>query len=280
MVATSVEQVFEDAFDSAAGVTPRLEEVPMVPGAMIIRNAFSHDEAEAMERAVRLTHEEYGEQARRLPDEMRRDSQHHRAAHVSTASLAPLAERIRSFLPPTAGPGSSARLETPGREISTFLRCYYYQVGDSSSPHWDKSFCKCEHVKNQLSSFSAYSLLMYLNESMDGGETTFFEPDPSIPMSRNRLTPLCDRGSLAIAAQVSPRKGDILIFPHGLHKGAHPSPLHEGSIIRSGEKLLVRTDVMYCPPESKKQKHEKSRKQKDCVAMGEDKAVEAEPDGT
>merc|ERR1712118_644179 len=199
-----------------------------------------------------------------LPDESRRDSQHHRAVHVSPVALAPLAERIRSFLPDTAGPGSAAKLETPGREISTFLRCYYYQPGDSSSPHWDKSFCKCEHVKNQLSSFSAYSLLMYLNDSMDGGETTFFEPDVSIPMSRNRLTPLCDKESLTIAARVSPRKGDILIFPHGMHKGAHPSPLHEGSVIRNGEKLLVRTDVMYSAPEKQKnrERDKKSSNQK------------------
>lgn len=261
MLATSVEQAFENAFKKEADVTPRLEEVPAVPGAFIIRDAFSHAEAEAMEHGVRLTHMQYGEQARREPDEMRRASQHHRAANVSRASLSPLAERIRSFLPVTAGPDSSAKLETPGREISTFLRCYYYQLGDSSSPHWDRSFCMCEYVKNQLSSFSAYSLLMYLNDSLDGGETTFFEPDKSIPTSRNRLTPLCDRDSLVIAAQVSPRKGDILIFPHGLHKGAHPSPLHEGSVIRSGEKLLVRTDVMYCPPASNKQKNGKARKQ-------------------
>jgi len=120
----------------------------------------------------------------------------------------------------------------------------------------------CEHVKNQLSSFSACSLLMYLNDSMDGGETTFFEPDASMPMSRNRLTPLCDYDSLVVAARVAPRKGDILIFPHGLHKGAHPSPLHEGSVIRSGEKLLIRTDVMYSAPVSEKQKNEKKAKQK------------------
>merc|ERR1712118_234470 len=210
-----------------------------------------------------------------LPDESRRDSQHHRAVHVSPVALAPLAERIRSFLPDTAGPGSNAELETPCREISTFLRCYYYQPGDSSSPHWDKSFCKCEHVKNQLSSFSAYSLLMYLNDSMDGGETTFFQPDASIKTTRNRLTPLCDRDSLKIAARVSPRKCDILIFPHGWHQVAYPSPLHEGSVIQSGEKLLARTDVMYQAPVSNKQQTGKRKKQKSNVFVDEVQSAKA-----
>ena len=30
---------------------------------------------------------------------------------------------------------------------------------------------------------------LYTNDSFEGGETTFFEPDPSLPVSNKKLTP-------------------------------------------------------------------------------------------
>eukprot|EP01052_Picozoa_sp_SAG31_P002016 SAG31_NODE_67_length_28318_cov_6.493674_34_plen_798_part_00 len=151
--------------------------------------------------------------------------------------------------------------------------------------------------RGALKRFSAYSLLMYLNDdfqgllrarstahersdtnhgSLAGGCTTFFAPDPAIVISRRGLTPLCERESLTVVAEVAPRRGDVLIFPHGTHPGCHPSPLHEGSTVcrpvpshsvesmqllvrwswwqvKDGQKLLIRTDVVYhvCETKSK-----------------------------
>ncbi|CAE8698676.1 unnamed protein product, partial [Polarella glacialis] len=250
----AAEQVFGVLADAMRGnckaMLPTREEVAAVPGAFIVRGAFSADEAALMGKAVHLAH---GGRPPRDASETRRDSQHHRAVHVPQAALAVLCERLRSLLPATAGPSCAAKLEVPGREISTFLRCYRYLPGDMSRPHWDRSFCLCEHTPNVLSSFSAFSVLLYVSDEFEGGETTFFESDPDIPVSNKGLTPHCDRSSLVVATQVKPRAGDALVFPHGLHPGCHPSPLHEGSLVGRGEKLLVRTDVMFAahPPRSK-----------------------------
>merc|ERR1712113_742028 len=107
-----------------------------------------------------------------------------------------------------------------------------------SKPHFDRSFCLCETTPNVLSSFSAYSMLLYISDSLEGGETTFFKSSPTIPVSSKGLTPQCERSSLVVATRVAPRVGDALIFPHGQHHGCHPSPLHEGSLVIQGEKLL------------------------------------------
>jgi len=227
--------VFEPLASGSPLPVPVREEVAHVPGAFLLRGAFSEAEAARLCSVVRQVHSET--LAGHSAHDRRRDSQHHCALHVPPASLAVLCARLRPFLPPTAGAGSPATLAPPGIELSTFLRCYHYTAGDVSKPHFDKSFTHCEdHV---LRSFSAYSLLLYASDQCEGGHTAFFEPGSS---------PRSERGALRTVASVRPRVGDALIFPHGQHKGAHPSPLHEGSLVESGEKLLVRTDVMYhCP---------------------------------
>ena len=56
---------------------------------------------------------------------------------------------------------------------------------------------------------------------------------------------------LNVSARVAPRRGDVLIFPHGSqHPGgaSYPDPLHEGSMIERGEKLLIRTDLIFDAP--------------------------------
>ena len=103
---------------------------------------------------------------------------------------------------------------TPKRVPSETLR-----LGDLSQPHWDRSYCLCEFQDNVMSSFSAYSLLLYTNDAFQGGETTFFAPDPLLPVSNKKLTPQCDRTKLKVAYQVHPKAGDALVFPHGLHPG-------------------------------------------------------------
>ena len=70
-----------------------------------------------------------------------------------------------------------------------------------------------------------------------------------------------DMGKLVPHATVVPHCGDVLIFPHGNMNGCHPNPLHEGSTVLSGEKCLIRTDLVYkAAPTKKKQKQ--ARKQK------------------
>eukprot|EP00931_Biecheleriopsis_adriatica_P100539 TRINITY_DN75829_c0_g1_i1.p1 TRINITY_DN75829_c0_g1~~TRINITY_DN75829_c0_g1_i1.p1 ORF type:complete len:582 (-),score=120.31 TRINITY_DN75829_c0_g1_i1:19-1764(-) len=248
-----LELLFQDAFEvGGAEVTkPKKEEVFGVPGAYILHDVLTAAESEALGNFVREAH------ARRIKEKAlegekgRRDSQHHVPVHVTQPSLQCLADRLRPFLPVTAGPSNPASLAETGAEISTFLRCYQYCPGDSSRPHFDRPWS--EHDDDgALAVFSAYSLLLYLNDSFEGGHTTFFEHDESIVSSCSGLTPKCDRDSLVTAASVAPCSRAVLLFPHGLRPGCHPNPLHEGSEVMTGEKLLIRTDVLFRMPRPSK----------------------------
>ena len=75
----------------------------------------------------------------------------------------------------------SASLAHVGSELSTFLRtCYVYHEGDESSPHYDRSFTVHEmdaksSWPGRMTSFTVYPVVIYLNDTFRGGETTFFE---------------------------------------------------------------------------------------------------------
>ena len=289
----------------------------------------------------------------------RRMSQHHIPCRVAQDALACLCARMRPFLPRQAGPDNAGPIMSDGRQVSPFLRCYHYKEGDTSTPHYDKSFT--EHYRGprgptglevgprtpgtvaggprgcgldggpevedegagggggggsgvrvcvdvpaapalvevaasassngggldavgsglratqekqskggqskyrvgQIQRFSAYSVLLYLNDDFDGGETTFFQHDPAIRISRRGLAPHAeDLDKLRVAARVEPRRGDVLVFPHGKFSGCHPDPLHEGSLIRRGEKLLIRTDLVFAAPPVSSQRKARKRKKK------------------
>ena len=68
------------------------------------------------------------------------------------------------------------------------------------------------------------------------------------PASPPAPRPSINSTKLQVVARVEPRRGDILVFPHGKFPGCHPDPLHEGSRITRGEKLLIRTDVVFAAP--------------------------------
>ena len=76
---------------------------------------------------------------------------------------------------------------------------------------------------------SRLTLLLYLDESFEGGETAFWRP--VVPGTR-----------VGESVGVRAGAGSALCFCHGDHPS---SPLHEGSAVRSGVKHVLRTDVMY-----------------------------------
>jgi len=271
MQGTSPEAVFAAAFEGAVGpclADEAREDVPDVPGAFVIRNVLSEQEIRELCRAVRLAHCQR-EVSITCEESERRDSQHHAPVRVSQVAMEPLCQRLRPFLPSTAGPSSQAMLETPGREISTFLRCYRYKEGDCSKPHFDKPWHE-NNANGSLSVFSAYSLLFYLSDSFEGGQTTFFKPVDAKLLSCSGLTLKSDDATLAVAARVAPKMGDVLVFPHGRANGCHPNPLHEGSTVVGGEKLLIRTDALFraatMPQKKVKQKQSKRPKEVEYVA--------------
>jgi hypothetical protein len=88
---------------------------------------------------------------------------------------------------------------------------------------------------------SRLTVLMYLNEDFQGGETNFYQP----------LSECFDRSEPGIIASVRPRTGSILVFPQGVGEAAvdHARqhwPLHEGSPVLSGRpKYVIRSDALF-----------------------------------
>lgn len=89
------------------------------------------------------------------------------------------------------------------------LRFYAYEAGQAFPPHTDG------HYRSDVAQ-SALTLLVYLNDGFTGGETVFLDDETT----------------------VAPSTGAALLFPH--------ARWHEGRPVRSGRKVVLRTDVMFC----------------------------------
>jgi prolyl 4-hydroxylase len=89
------------------------------------------------------------------------------------------------------------------------LRCYRYQEGQRFKPHFDGAFTRSAHEKSEV------TLMVYLNDGFEGGETAFLD----------------------LEQRVVPRRGMALLFTHCV--------LHEGCEVTRGVKYVVRSDVMY-----------------------------------
>lgn len=95
----------------------------------------------------------------------------------------------------------------PGR-LNERLRFYAYEPGQGFPPHTD-GYHEREGERSRL------TLILFLNDNFDGGETIFSELDELI----------------------RPSTGAALIFSHELW--------HEGRPVTRGRKLILRTDVMF-----------------------------------
>lgn len=118
-----------------------------------------------------------------------------------------LESRIKSFLPQKF---ENRRF----LEINERLRFLHYSQGGKFTPHSDSSYVRSDYTARTL-----ITLQIYLNDGFDGGETTFLDFDETVRVS------------------VVPKAGMILVFEHDIY--------HEGSLVRSGDKYTIRTDVLY-----------------------------------
>lgn len=94
------------------------------------------------------------------------------------------------------------------------FRFYLYEDGQTFKPHYDGNYEVNDWHSSQL------TLLIYLSEDFEGGETKFFNQTRHMP-----------------TFNIQPKIGQILIFEH--------RQLHSGAPVLSGKKYLLRTDVMY-----------------------------------
>jgi len=93
------------------------------------------------------------------------------------------------------------------------FRFYRYSAAQKFDWHVDGPFERSNGERSQL------TLLIYLSDGYEGGETTF-DVDGT-------LTDVCGE------------RGDVVVFPHRLR--------HRGSVVTAGTKYMLRTDVMYYP---------------------------------
>jgi hypothetical protein len=115
-----------------------------------------------------------------------------------------LLARVASAVPPVL---SGLRLAGANPR----LRLYRYGPGERHGAHWDTVVELGGGVR------SLVTLVFYLNDGFEGGETSYPELERTI----------------------APRAGRALLFQHRI--------LHEATAVRSGEKLVLRTDILYGP---------------------------------
>jgi prolyl 4-hydroxylase len=102
------------------------------------------------------------------------------------------------------------------------FRFYRYGPGHRFKPHPDGAYFRLEPCEESLLTF-----MVYLNDQVEGGETKFYAGLENVT---------CDLPS----RYVRPKTGMALVFDHGIW--------HEGTVVRSGRKYVIRTDVMYAHP--------------------------------
>lgn len=177
-----------------------------------IPDAFSAPECAEIVRSVEnaewLAATVNREEGRRVDQRVRDNT----VAIVRNPNLAEdLYRRIRPHVPNSmnAETHGNARADLVPVGVFLPLRVYRYEVGQHFGLHEDQSYF------GPNGEVSLLTLLVYLNEDFDGGETEFPE--------QNQI--------------IQPRTGTILLFQHRV--------LHAGNRIVRGTKMVLRTDVLF-----------------------------------
>lgn len=154
------------------------------------------------------------------------ESRQHLRAIVDDVDLTKrLEERLRGFLP-THGRGG-----TELRGLNERLRFLRYVKGNFFAPHMDGVYARTDGSGER----SAFTVLLYLTDPGQavGGATRFLSG--SCPAGKD--WEMCKATSCQHCLDAPITKGSVLLFSHDI--------LHQGSPLLEGNKLVMRTDVMY-----------------------------------
>ena len=99
------------------------------------------------------------------------------------------------------------------------LRFYRYSSDQTFKPHRDGAYHRFREREQSYLTF-----MVYLNDQVTGGETRFFA---------NLQQAFWENPYLS----VQPKEDMALVFIHNIW--------HEGAVVESGQKYVIRTDVMY-----------------------------------
>ena len=183
---------------------------------LALSNVLSPDECHEQITRAQLAGFDAQAYGQRRASDVRR-----RAVRDDANSAAWLWERIAPHLPPLERfYRPPVEPDPPVSSLSAFapvglnprLRYYRYEPGERFPRHFDIAYEETPTRRSFL------TLIVYLNEEYEGGETRF--------------------GDLAVNA----RAGMAILFPHELR--------HEGCEVLAGAKCVLRSDVMYqlCSP--------------------------------
>ena len=155
----------------------------------------------------------------------------------SSEFMAAIADRIHDIVPqsveaspPRIGDEGEWVLVANGEAmLNERIRIYRYLDGEVFRPHFDGCFPRTR------TNISLLTLIVYLSDGFEGGETTFFP--------EGRVSFVSPPG-LEDPIAIRPVKGRALLFPHG---PAKQSPFHEGTphTTPGVYKYAFRSDVMY-----------------------------------
>lgn len=113
--------------------------------------------------------------------------------------------------------------------VNSFFRLCKYNPGGHFAPHYDSDF-----IIDPLGHRSLKTLMIYLNDDYGGGETQFCSEHALYFDKEKRLYCAPEE---TVHTSWKPRKGDCILFDHRL--------LHEGAMVTSGEKYIMRSEAMY-----------------------------------
>lgn len=209
-------------------------EVPRVPGAFQLLDLLS---AEECRRFIELT-ESLGylpDAAVSLPRSVRHN--HNVVWVVDEQTDETLWQRCRDRASDNGDFFGGAR----ALGLNARFRFYRYEPGDFFKPHTDGAWPGSRVLDRRLipnaysDRFSRMTVLLFLSEDFEGGETQFRVRrfDPAQPASNQTDT---------ILVNVRTPVGGALCFPHG----SHPMHcVHSGEPIVSGVKYIIRTDMLF-----------------------------------
>lgn len=161
----------------------------------------------------------------------------------SADAAALLWERVRGCIPEEHCTKLAQRAAWRAVGLNERLRFLRYGPGEYFAPHQDGSYVRDAGPRRGERSF--LTLMIYLNEPAEGGETKFLNPAQyaeseqlaSRQQNKGRRGGT-GRGKGEVAySECRPRRGLALLFDHEL--------LHEGAPVLDGIKYVLRTDVMF-----------------------------------
>jgi len=132
------------------------------------------------------------------------------------------------------------------------LRFYKYKKDEEYPEHMDGSYSRTVTHYNSDGSQQCFkqhsflTLLIYLNENFEGGETRFYPDKQHCRFLRD----IEDKQPVYV---IEPKQGMAVINIH--------NTLHEGSKVRSGIKYVIRTDILYQKPIESHRKLDKYQQQ-------------------